>query len=93
MERKDRTTFSGQNKLAETLNKLLLQHTDIAKLLLLKRVNEITARMTMLTLRPGQTLTVDEPSFYIVLDGALRVATQEQLKEEQEALQRKGTRR
>lgn len=53
MERKDRTTFSGQNKLAETLNKLLLQHTDVAKLLLLKRVNEITARMTMLTLRPG----------------------------------------
>jgi hypothetical protein len=47
----------------------------------------------MLTLRPGQTLNLDEPSFYIVLDGALRVATHEQLKEEQEELQRKGLRR
>lgn len=43
MDRKDRTTVSGQNKLNEFLNKLLLNNTEVAKLLLLKRVNEITA--------------------------------------------------
>ena len=31
MDRKDRITVSGQNKLHDTLNKLLMNHTDIAK--------------------------------------------------------------
>ena len=92
LERKDRTTFSGQNKLNETLNKLLLNYTELSKLLLLKRVNEISARMSMITLKPGQTLDLDEPSLYIVLDGALRVATHQDLKEEQEELKRRGGR-
>lgn len=42
MDRKDRTTVGGHNKLNETLNKLLLNNTELAKWLLLKRVNEIT---------------------------------------------------
>ena len=78
MERKDRITVSGQNKLNETLNKLLLNNTDIAKQLLMKRVNEVAARMSMITLRPGQKLNLEEPSMYIVLDGALRIATNDQ---------------
>ena len=75
MERKDRITVSGQNKLNETLNKLLLYNTDIAKQLMMKRVNEVAARMSMITLRPGQKLNLEEPSMYIVLDGALRITT------------------
>lgn len=75
MERKDRITVSGQNKLNETLNKLLLNNTDIAKQLMMKRVNEVAARMSMITLRPGQKLNLEEPSMYIVLDGALRITT------------------
>lgn len=54
MERKDRTTVSGQNKMNETLNKLLLNQSELAKWLLLKRVNEITARMILISLKPGQ---------------------------------------
>ncbi len=77
MDRKDRTTVSGQNKLNEFLNKLLLNNTEVAKLLLLKRVNEITARMTIMTLKPGQTLSLEDPSMYIVIDGGLRITTPE----------------
>ena len=77
MDRKDRTTVSGQNKLNEFLNKLLLNNTEVAKLLLLKRVNEITARMTIMTLKPGQTLNLEDPSMYIVIDGGLRITTPE----------------
>ena len=53
MERKDRTTMSGQNKINETLNKLILNHTELAKWLLLKRVNEVSARWTLVALKPG----------------------------------------
>lgn len=53
MERKDRTTMSGQNKINETLNKLILNHTELAKWLLLKRVNEVSARLTLVALKPG----------------------------------------
>ena len=77
MERKDRTTVSGQNKLNETLNKLLLNNTDIAKMLLLKRVNEITSRMTLMHLKPSQKINLDEASLYIVIDGAVRVSTED----------------
>lgn len=77
MERKDRTTFGGQIKMNETLNKLLMQ-TAIAKWLLLKRLNEISARMTLVHLKPGQQLNLDEASMYIVIDGKLRVCTHEQ---------------
>jgi hypothetical protein len=75
LDRKDRTTLSGQNKLAESLNKLLLNNCELAKLLLLKRVNEITARMFMISLKPGQFLNLEEPALYIVIDGMARVAT------------------
>jgi hypothetical protein len=68
MERKDRMTHSGLNKMAETLNKLVGQ-TDIAKWLLLKRLHEISARMTLVHLKPGQSINLDEASMYIVLDG------------------------
>lgn len=73
MDRKDRTTVSGQNKLNESLNKLLLNNTDIAKMLLLKRVNEISSRMTLMHLKPSQKINLDEASIYIVVDGAVRV--------------------
>ena len=53
MDRKDRITVSGQNKLHDTLNKLLLVNTDIAKQLLLKRVVEISSRMTLVHLKPA----------------------------------------
>jgi len=61
-------THSGLNKMAETLNKLVGQ-TDIAKWLLLKRLHEISARMTLVHLKPGQSINLDEASMYIVLDG------------------------
>lgn len=85
MDKKDRTTVSGQNKLAESLNKLLLNHTEIAKWLLLKRVNEITQRMILVTLKPGQHLDLDDSTLYIVIDGMVRVATHDQIKQEGEA--------
>lgn len=75
MDRKDRTTMSGQNKLAESLNKLLLQNCEIARTLMLKRVSEITARMIMISLKPGQTLNLEEPALYIVVDGMPRIST------------------
>lgn len=53
MDRKDRLTVSGQHKLSESLNKLLLNHTDIIKMLLMKRVNEVSTRMFITTLKPG----------------------------------------
>ena len=68
MERKDRMTHSSLNKMAETLNKLVGK-TDIAKWLLLKRLHEISARMTLVHLNPGQSINLDEASMYIVLDG------------------------
>ena len=57
------------------LGLILLNNTDIAKQLMMKRVNEVAARMSMITLRPGQKLNLEEPSMYIVLDGALRITT------------------
>jgi|APCry1669190288_1035285.scaffolds.fasta_scaffold67204_2 hypothetical protein len=77
MDRKDRVTVSGQNKLNETLNKLLLNNTEIAKWLLLKRVNEISSRMTLVHLKPAQKLNLDEASLYIILDGKARIGNEE----------------
>ncbi len=52
LERKDRITHGGMNKMAETLNKLI-QKTQLAKWLMLKRLHEISARMTLVHLKPG----------------------------------------
>ena len=76
MERKDRVTNSGMAKMGESLNKLLLS-TEIIKWLLLKRVNEISSRMTLIHLKPGQRLNLEESSMYIILDGKLRISTHE----------------
>ena len=54
MERKDRTTLYGQTKLNESLNKLLINNSELVRLLLLKRLNEITARMVLINLKHGQ---------------------------------------
>ena len=77
MERKDRITHGGLNKMGETLNKLVM-NTDLAKWLILKRVHEISARMTLVHLKPGQRLNLEERSMYIVLDGKVRVSTHQQ---------------
>jgi quercetin dioxygenase-like cupin family protein len=76
LERKDRVTHSGMSRMAETLNKLIL-NTELSKWLLLKRVHEISARMTLVHLKPGQQLNLEESSMYIVLDGKVRISTPE----------------
>jgi len=52
LERKDRITHGGIQKMNETLNKLVCG-TEIVKWLLLKRVNELSSRMTLIHLKPG----------------------------------------
>lgn len=70
--------------MSETLNKLLLNSTELAKSLLFKRVTEISARMILVQVKPGQQLNLDEASMYIVLDGHLRVSTPYLMKKEME---------
>ena len=60
----------------ETLNKLVCG-TEIVKWLLIKRVNEMSSRMTLMRLKPGQHLNLQEPMLYIVLDGKVKIATHE----------------
>ena len=77
IERKDRITHGGMIKLEASLNKLLA-NSDIAKWLILKRLHEISARMTLMHLKPGQKINLEESSMYIVLDGKVRISTHEE---------------
>jgi len=77
LERKDRITHGGLHRMGETLNKIVMS-MELAKWLLLKRVHEISARMTLMHLKPGQKLSLEENSMYIVLDGKVRVSTHDE---------------
>jgi hypothetical protein len=77
LERKDRITHGGLNRMGETLNKIVMG-TELARWLLLKRVHEISARMTLMHLMPGQKLSLEENSMYFVLDGKVRVSSHDQ---------------
>ncbi|CDW80943.1 UNKNOWN [Stylonychia lemnae] len=51
LERKDKTTTTGQNKVNETLCKLVKSHTDVFNLLFLHKPIEICQRISLLTLQ------------------------------------------
>jgi type IV pilus biogenesis protein CpaD/CtpE len=48
-------------------------------MLMMKRVNEVAARMILVTLKPGMQLNLEEASMYIILDGQLRVSEHDQM--------------
>jgi hypothetical protein len=77
LERKDRVTHGGMIRMEASLNKLI-DNTEIAKWLILKRIHEISARMTLMHLKPGQRINLEEASMYIVLDGKVRISNHEQ---------------
>ena len=53
MERKDKISISGHNKIQETLEKLFKSVSDIPKLLLLKDLFEICSRFEVMKLYEG----------------------------------------